>query len=160
GLSPFFAAATVARVLVPVLALTYIIYLLVQSKARTGRVTVIAVWVAVAIAAWLFVSSFPAYLMTHTAAIWLVRSLYFHGGVLACVADFSLTALASAFTIGVLLRTGNPALATWSFFLTQALFPAIPAAFVRRAPHSAPPAGFERASRQADMALRHLSTRR
>ncbi|MEM9209370.1 MAG: hypothetical protein AAGA61_08980, partial [Pseudomonadota bacterium] len=37
GLSPFFAAATVARVLVPVLALTYIIYLLVQSKARTGR---------------------------------------------------------------------------------------------------------------------------
>ena len=159
ALAPFLAAATIARLLIPGLALAYIVYLLARSKERTGRVTVFAVWCVTAVAAWIFVASFPAYLLTHAIAVWLVRSLYFHAGVLTALLDLGLTAFASALTVGVLLRTGSAFLATWCFFLTQALFTAIPAAFGNRASPHATPANFERASRQADAALRQLTAK-
>ena len=159
ALAPFLAAAIVARLLIPGLALAYIVYLLARSQERTGRVTVVAVWCAMAVAAWFFIASFPAYLLTHAIAVWLVRSLYFHAGVLTALLDLGLTAFASALTVGVLLRTGSAFLATWCFFLTQALFTAIPAAFGNRMSPHATPANFERASRQADAALRQLTAK-
>ncbi len=159
ALAPFLAIATVARLLVPVLALAYIVFLLAKSKDPTGRVSVVVLWCIMAIGAWLFIASFPAYLLTHAIAVWLARALYFHAGVLTAMLDLALTAFASALTIGVLLRTGSAILATWCFFLAQALFAAIPAAFGNRAPKPAPPSGFDRASRQADAALRQLTAR-
>ncbi len=157
ALAPFFATAVVARLLIPVLAFAYIVYLLTQSRERTGRVTVVAVWLALAISAWWFVASFPAYVLIHAAAIWLVRSLYFHAGALTSLLDLALTVFASAFTVGVLLRTGSAFLATWCFFLTQALFAAIPTTLDRRPAGRPTPSAFDRASHQADAALRQLS---
>ncbi len=157
ALTPFLATATVARLLVPALAFAYIMYLLAQSHERTGRVTVVAAWCVLATTAWWFVASFPAYVLIHAAAIWLVRSLYFHAGALTSVLDLVLTVFASAFTVGVLMRTGSAFLATWCFFLTQALFAAIPAALDRGHAARPPPSAFDRASQQADAALRQLS---
>ena len=159
ALGPMLVVSTLARLLVPALALAYILYLLGRSPERTGRVTVLALWALLAIGAWLLIASFPLYVITHAAAIWLVRSLYFHSGVLTSLLDLALTAFASAFATGVFLHTGSVLLATWCFFLSQAVFVGIPASFAPSAARQTTSTNFDRASRQADAALRQLIAR-
>ncbi len=60
------------------------------------------------------------------------------------------------------MRTGSVFAATWSYFLVQALWVAIPPSIQRRNATQEPASGnerFERARRQADEALRQLSSR-
>ena len=159
ALGPILVVSTLGRLLIPALALAYILYLFGRSPERTGRVTVLCLWAVLAIAAWLFIASFPVYVLTHAAAIWLVRSLYFHGGVLTSLLDLGLTAFASAFAAGVFLHTGSVLLATWCFFLSQAVFVGIPPSFAPGEVRQHTPTDFDRASRQADAALRQLIAR-
>lgn len=158
---PCVATATVARLVIPGLALVYLLYLLSQSAERTGRVTALAAWSAMTLATWWFVPSFPLYLLVHVAAIWLVRSLYFYSGVFPALLDLGLSGLSAAFALGTLARTGSVFLAAWCFFLLQALFVAIPATMQRPAANTRPEDAddFERARRQAEAALRQLITR-
>jgi len=160
---PFIGTVTVARLVVPGLALAYLLFLLSRSEERSGRLTTLALWGAMAIASWLFVSSFTVYLLIHAGAIWLVRSLYFYSGVLPALADMGLTGTSVVFALGTLFRTGSVFLATWTFFLMQALFVVIPATLVRARAADSPatPAGnddFERSRRQAEAALKQLIT--
>ncbi len=157
---PFVGTLTVARLVIPGLALVYILYLLSRSAERTGRITVITLWSVVTVLAWWFVPSFSLYLLIHIGAIWLTRSLYFYAGLFPALMDLGLNGLSATVAFGTLMRTGSVFLATWSFFLTQALFVAIPASLRPRkaAETSVDNDAFERSRRHAEAALRQLIT--
>jgi hypothetical protein len=100
--------------------------------------------------------------LIHVAAVWLVRSLYFYSGVMPALMDLGLSTLSVSATIWAITRSGSVFLATWCFFLVQALFVTIPPAIKKtKTPQRnavAENENFERARRQADQALRQLFT--
>jgi hypothetical protein len=160
-LTPFIGFGSVVRFGIPLVAFAYILYLLRASRERTGNITTLSLWSALAFAAWWISPPLPLYVLIHVAAVWLVRSLYFYAGVFPALMDLGLSALSVAAFVWAASRTGSTFLATWSFFLVQALFTAIPAT-VRRKQDTQPVVGsegFDRARRQADQALRLLANR-
>jgi hypothetical protein len=102
----------------------------------------------------------PYYLLIHAGGIWLVRSLYFYSGLFPAMLDLALSVLGIAAFVWAISRTGSVFLATWTFFLVQAVFTAIPRT-VRRSASAAMPdnAAFDRARKQADAALAELARR-
>jgi len=89
-----------------------------------------------------------------------VRSLYFYSGVLPALMDLGVSTLSISATVWAISRSGSVFLATWCFFLVQALFVAIPPAIksAQKAQRNtaADNENFERAKRNADQALRQL----
>jgi len=157
-LSLYVGAGTVVLLAVPAVAFAYIAYLLVTSRERTGRLTTLTAWLAMAlVTAWL-TPPLTLYVTVHLAAIWLVRSLYYHAGIVPALADLALCSLGIAAFTWAFTRTGSVFLATWCFFLVQALFTAIPASITGngRTAGMDYSADFERARRRADEALRVL----
>jgi hypothetical protein len=157
-LTPFVGLGSVVRLMIPALSLAYILYLLRSSAERTGRITTLSLWSALAIVAWWACPPLPFYVVIHAGAIWLVRSLFYYSGILPALMDLGLSALSVSAFVWVVSRTGSVFLATWSFFLVQAVFIAIPPAVGRQGKpgHHADNETFERARRQADDALRQL----
>ena len=161
-LTPFVGLGAVVRLVIPALALAYLLYLFSRSTERLGRVTALSAWTVLAAVTWWIAPPLPLYLLTHVAAIWLLRSLYFHSGVLPALMDLGISALSVSATVWAISRSGSVFLATWCFFLVQALFVVIPPAVKRS--HSAERntaadgEKFEHARRQADQALRQLFT--
>jgi hypothetical protein len=161
-LAPFVGLGTVLRLVIPALGLTYLLYLFSRSKERVGRVTTLSLWSALAAVTWWLTPPLPLYLLVHVAAIWLVRSMYFYSGVMPALMDLGLSTLSISATVWAISRSGSVFLATWCFFLVQALFVVIPPAVKRR--HNAQQNAaadserFEHARRQADQALRRLFT--
>lgn len=157
-LTPFIGLGSVVRLMIPALSFAYILYLLRSSEERTGRITTLSLWSALAIVAWWVSPPLPLYVLVHVGAIWLVRSLYFYSGIFPALMDLGLSAFSVSVFVLAVSRTGSVFLATWCFFLVQALFIAIPPA-IRKTVGAAKPAGnesFDRARRQADEALRVL----
>jgi hypothetical protein len=111
---------------------------------------------------WWIAPPLPLYLLIHVGAVWLVRSLYFYSGIMPALMDLGLNALSVSAAVWAITRSGSVFLATWCFFLVQALFVAIPPAVQRKAKPEMNTAvdndSFERARRQADAALRQLFT--
>lgn len=165
-LTPFVGFGAVVRLLIPALGLAYLLYLFSRTRERTGRVTTLFIWTILAAVTWWFEPPLPLYMLIHVTAIWLVRSLYFYSGVLPALMDLGISTLSISATVWAVTRSGSIFLATWCFFLVQALFVAIPPAVkrTRRSPGSLPSdnrtgnENFERARRQADKALRQLFT--
>jgi hypothetical protein len=161
-LAPLLGAGTVLRLAVPLLAAGYLMYFFRSGSQRSGRVVTWSLWTALTVVTWWAGPPLPFYLLVHAGAVWLVRSLYSYSGVIPALMDLGLCAL-SAFAFGwVFMRTGGVFLATWSFFLVQALWVAIPRRIQGRNAMHAPAGGnerFERAQRQADAALRQLFSR-
>ncbi|MCI0517844.1 MAG: hypothetical protein L0Y45_08430 [Woeseiaceae bacterium] len=157
-LTPFVGVAAVTRLVIPGLALLYIHYLFSRNEEKTGRVTSIALWSAMTVIAWWLEPPLPFYLLIHVGAIWLLRSLYFYSGIVPSLMDMALSGLSIVAAIWALSRTGSVFLATWCFFLVQALFVAIPTSLAARPATTpvAPNDEFERARRQADAALKQL----
>lgn len=159
---PFAGVGAVTRLVIPALALTYLLYLFSRNSERTGRVTTLVLWTAMTLVMWWFAPALPWYLLVHIAAIWLVRSLYFYSGVFPALIDMGLSALSTIASIWAISRTGSVFLATWCFFLVTALFVAIPQTMQGRRTSQqdlrADNENFERARRQADQALRQLFT--
>ena len=89
--------------------------------------------------------------------------MYFYSGVMPALMDLGLSALSVSAAVWAISRSGSVFLATWCFFLVQALFVAIPPAMQRNANVKqntpADSKNFERAKRQADAALHQLFTR-
>lgn len=161
-LTPFLGLGAVLRLAVPALAGAYLLWFFRTNRQRTGRVVTLSLWTALAVAAWWLAPPLPVYLLAHAGAVWLVRSLYAYSGVIPALMDLGLSALSALALAWVLLRTGSVFLAAWTFFLVQALWVAIPARIEGRTATRAPGADnerFERASRQADAALRQLFSR-
>ena len=163
-LTPFVGLGTVVRLVIPLLGLAYLLYLLNRSAERLGRVTTLTCWTAMTAVAWWAAPPLPLYLLIHVGAVWLIRSLYFYSGVLPALMDLGLGALSVSAAVWAISRSGSVFLATWCFFLVQALFVAIPPTAPRKVTlkqntpaHSR---NFERANRQADAALHQLFSKR
>ena len=161
-LTPFVGLGGVIRLVIPGLGLAYLLFLFSRSDERVGRVTTISLWSALAAVTWWISPPLPLYLLIHVGAVWLVRSLYFYSGVLPALMDLGLNALSISATVWAITRSGSVFLATWCFFLVQALFVGIPPAVNKKtSPERNTPTDnerFERAKRQADAALRTLFT--
>jgi hypothetical protein len=158
-LSPFLGLATVIRLATPFLALAYLLYLLRAARARTGRVVTLSAWGIMSLAAWWFAPSLPFYLLLHAGAIWLIRSLYVYSGLFPALIDLALTAGSVLAFSWAFMRTGSVFLATWCFFLAQALWAYIPLKVQGRnstTPQIPDNSRFDRARRHADAALRQL----
>jgi hypothetical protein len=159
ALAPMLGAGTALRLIVPVLALAYLIFLFRRSTGSTGRITTVAVWLAVSAAAWLVAPPIPVYLLIHAGLLWLVRSLYFYSSAIPALLDLGMSALSVSAATWAMSRSGSLFLAVWCFFLVQALFVAIPHRLGRLAHEDAGEIdddAFERARRRADAALRQL----
>lgn len=161
-LTPFVGLGSVIRLVIPGLGLAYLLFLFSRSGERVGRVTTISLWSALAAVSWWIAPPLPLYLLIHVASVWLVRSLYFYSGILPALMDLGLNALSISASVWAITRSGSVFLATWCFFLVQALFVAIPPAVNKKANPERNTATdnerFERAKRQADAALRALFT--
>ena len=159
--TPFVGVGDVIRIAIPAVSLAYLLYLLRSARVRIGHATTLASWTAIAIATWWIAPPLPFYVLIHVGLIWLVRSLYFYAGLVPALLDLGLSLISVSAFVWAASRTGSVFLATWSLFLVQALFVAIPATIRGRTHHSARPGNetFERAHRQADAALRQLMSR-
>jgi hypothetical protein len=156
------AAGPLLRVIIAGLSLSYVIYLLNRSSEHVGKITVVTAWIALASMVWWLAPSMPLYLILHVIVIWVIRSLYFHSGILASVADLAVSALALATGASCGVYTGSVFVGIWCFFLTQALFVFIPSWLGQldsgAANHSVRPDRFEIAHRAAEGALRKFSS--
>jgi hypothetical protein len=149
----------VLRLVIGALALGYLVYLLSRSPEPVGRVTALAAWGLAAGTLWLLHPPLVIYVALHVGLIWLARSLHFHSGPLASLADLGLSLLGLAGATWAAVQSGSLALSLWCFFLVQALFVAIPRRPVARArAASTPEDRFERAHRAAGAAVRKLSS--
>ncbi|MCH9671561.1 MAG: hypothetical protein K0U93_08955 [Gammaproteobacteria bacterium] len=139
----------------------YIAYLLSRAPSRTGRLTVAVVWAAMTGMLFVFGEPLIVHIAAQLGAIWLVRSLYFHSGVLEALADLMLLGLGFAAGLWAMQQSGSGFLSVWAFFLVQSLFTNLP--MVRKTParESSSPENssedFERAHRNAEAALKRLS---
>jgi len=161
-LTPFVGLGSVVRLVIPALGLAYLLYLFGRSEERTGRVTTLFLWGVLAAVTWWIAPPLPFYLLIHVGAIWLVRSLYFYSGVMPALMDLGISTLSVSATVWAISRSGSVFLATWCFFLVQALFVAIPPAIKSRRSSQRKTANdherFDQAKRNADKALRQLFT--
>jgi hypothetical protein len=159
-LTPFVGLGVVVRLVIPALGLAYLLYLFSRSPERVGRVTTISLWSALAVVTWWLAPPLPLYLLIHVGAVWLVRSLYFYAGFVPALMDLGISALSVSATVWAITRSGSVFLATWCFFLVQALFVIIPPSVTKKSKQERSAAvdndTFESAKRQADHALRQL----
>ena len=167
-LAPLMGLPATVRLLIPALGLGYLLYLFSRNgerrdRMRTGRITALGAWAAMALASAWLAPPLSLYLCIHAGAIWLLRSLYFYSGVLPALLDLALSAASVAVTAWAALHSGSLFLAAWCCFLVQALFVAIPPAIRGRQRIAATATGhhenFERARRQAEAALHQLFSR-
>ena len=160
-LTPFVGFGSVVRLCIPLVALAYVLYLLRTSRERTGNLTTLSLWSVLAVAAWWFSPPLPLYVLIHVGAIWLVRSLYFYSGLIPPLLDMALSIFSVGGFVWAASRTGSVFLATWCFFLVQALFIVIPPALRKKASTASPKTdqSFELARRRADAAIRQLASR-
>ena len=148
--------------LVGSLGLGYALYLLWRSPVRFGRVAALAAWGAGAGLLGLAAPSLALYVGLQVAALWLLRSLFFHARPVAALADLVLSGGALAAGLWALAHTGSLLLGLWCFFLVQALFVLIPQGSAPRrvAGTLAAEDRFETAHRVAEAAVRRLVTPR
>ncbi len=159
ALSPWLGAAGALRAVVALLGFAYAVYVIGRSGERVGRVTTLACWLVIAIAAWLVGVPLVGYVLLHVGLAWLVRSLYHYSGLLPALADFGLSVLGAAFAVWAAQRSGSAWLALWCFFLVQACHALIPPALARgHAARDAADDDFARAHRAAEAAVRRLSS--
>jgi hypothetical protein len=144
---------------VAALGLGYVLFVMARSAERVGRLTTVALWLAIAAAAWLANLPLAGYVLVHAGLVWLVRSLYGYGVLAPALADLALTALSVAVAAWAAARSGSAWLALWCFFLAQAFAALIPAALGSRAAGTEPDSvtAFDRAQRAAEAAVRRLS---
>jgi hypothetical protein len=123
-------------------------------------VTTVVAWILACVAIWFAHLPLTLYLAAHIGLLWLLRSLYFHTGVLQAGMDLGLHVLAFASAVWAAAQTNSVFLSVWCFFLVQALFVCIPG--VRREsenqPSIIPESRFDRAHRDAQSAVRRLSS--
>lgn len=158
-LTPMYSGQWLLRIVITLLALTYLLYLLSSSPARTGKVATLAIWIMVSGFSWFLTPPLLVYILIHICMIWLIRSLYHYQSVISAVADMGLNALSLIAAIWALESTGSLFLGLWCYFLAQALFVVIPVNLKRTTATpltSTEDEIFQRAYRSAETALRRM----
>ena len=125
-MSAFFPTRWLLQFMIAGVSFSYVVYLLVRSTEKVGKLTVIVAWASVSIFTWLFSPSIIVTLFVHVGLIWLVRALYFYTSLLVALLDLGLILFAMAAGIWVLSYTNSLFLGVWSFFLLQSLFVLLP----------------------------------
>ena len=158
SLTLLLSPAVLLKALITVLGGLYVATLLARSKAKTGRITTVALWLGSALGVWIFVPGLTLFLIAHLTMVWLIRSLNFHTSVLSALLDLALCALSGLAAIAVARHSHSIFLTVWSLFLIQALFVAIPslAKTRRHPPTDNPEFRFKRALRSAEAAIRRM----
>jgi len=153
-LMPF---APITRVLIAAACGTYTLYLLIGSGRRAGVATLTIAWLLSGLLVWLYAPSLTVFAAVHTALIWLVRSLLRYRSILPALVDLGLSTIAVLLGVAALQRTGSVFLATWSFFLLQAIAAGSSRLWRQQATRAAGQnQTFERARLQAEAALSTL----
>jgi len=159
-LAPLVGRIEIMYLLITSISFVYLVYLLKRSTERVGKITTVVLWLVVTGAIW--VAGLPVLLLgvVQIGFIWLARSLYFYSGVLPALVDLGLTALSVVIAFWAATHSGSLFLGIWTFFLMQALYVVIPqplrtgGGFQKNAEDDA----FQRAYRNAEAAVRQLST--
>lgn len=153
------------KVVVVVMAYTYMCYLLVQCGRRSGRITLGLLALAVLLAGVALDLRLTSLLLLCVALIWGIRSFAYSRSLVSAVLQGGVCVLGCGAALVVYGHSHSFALAIWSFFLVQAAFVLIPARLTRRptadigeAVEGAPD-GFGRAHHAAAQALDRLATR-
>lgn len=131
-MSSLFIGGSLFNLLIAALSFIYILYLLIRSKERVGRVSVIVIWFAITLTSLLFISSIMFYVAIQLFMIWLIRSLYFYNSVFSALLDLAMTGMSLVVAMWALSVSGSLFLTFWSFFLVQALFVYIPKNFASK----------------------------
>lgn len=116
----------VFRFLIITVAFPYLVYLLLSSKQRLGRISVILIWLIISVATFVFISSLMIFILSQLFMLWMIRSLYFYNNILSTIADLFLMVMSFIVAIWVWSFTGSLFVTFWCFFLMQALFVFIP----------------------------------
>lgn len=150
------------KITITMICLGYLGYLLRRSQERVGRIVISLSWVIMSIILWAWNPDFLSFCLINTAMIWITRSLYFHNGILISLADLGLVLFGFAAAFWAILNTQSLFLATWCFFLIQALFPTLiailPNRITKNDKNLQKPDHFESAFRVADSAIQKIST--
>ena len=158
--APMIGLSALYMLLIPALGLTYIVYCLSHTQEKTGRATVLGLWLSLAITAWFLNPSPGLYLLLHVSAIWLIRSLYRYSSFIPTLFDLALNAIAVSAAVWAFVHTGSTFAAIWCFFLTQALSSELPATQGGHKDQSdkrgQPSGNFQRAQKSAEAALQQL----
>jgi hypothetical protein len=163
GLSALVGAHLAVRLVAVGIGGAYVLYLLQGAAVRTGRIAVFAGWLVATAGLSVFAPSLAVILISQVLLISIVRMLYHHTSALAALLDLGLSAFALAALVWASAKTGSFFLATWSFFLVQALFASIPSEFgANRSRDIQSPESdqFDRAFRAADAAIRRIAIER
>lgn len=116
----------VIQLLITVISFSYMLYILVRSGEKIGRVVFMGLWFLISSVMWLFDIPLALFSLLHLMMLWVVRSLYFYSSIVSSLIDFSLIGLGLAFSTWSFYQTGSVFMSIWSFFLTQSLFVFIP----------------------------------
>ena len=163
-LAPLCSGALLSRGLCTALALAYVLFLLMRSRLRSGRVSLLVAWSLAALAIALLCPSLLSMVAAHLVLIWLTRALLFHSSALTALADLGLCALSLAAACWALMQTGSVLISLWCLFLVQAACALLPVRLGN--PGRAGIAGsdneqrFAHAARAAERALQALSSPR
>ena len=163
-LAPLCSGVLLSRGLGTALALAYVLFLLMRSRLRSGRVSLMAVWSLAALAIAFLCPSLLSMVVAHLVLIWLVRTLLFLSSPLLALADLALCALSLAAACWALKQTGSVLVSLWCLLLVQATCALLPAHLGK--PATAQQRGrdddqdFARAARAAEQALQSLSSPR
>lgn len=107
-------------------SLFYIVYLIIRSNSKTGRITAVSLWIVITISSWFAAIPFSIFIMLQLVIIWILRCLYFHSSIFSSIADLLLTIISFSAAIWAGFHSGSLFLALWSLFLIQSLFVFIP----------------------------------
>jgi len=154
----FGSAGDALELLTTALGLAYLLYLLGRAPGRIGRPSLLLLWSLVSGGLLLAGPGLWAILPLQLSLIWLVRTLYFHGGVLSAIADAALQLFGLGAAIWAFSDTGSLAMAIWSHFLVQAFFPLLSASRSSRQAASPAADAFQQAQDLAETALRRLTS--
>ena len=163
--SPIVGTAIGARLLIVGLSLVYLIVLLYQTQARSGRLLALTIWLLLTSLLFLFNPTILLWLFVHVGMLWLVRCLYRYGSLWTATADALLNGLALMLALATAMYTHSVFLSLWCFFLLQALYVYIPGKYSLPTRSSQVTQGqtgderFERAYRTAEAAFKRLSAR-
>ena len=159
-LSAFVADSYIFRLLISVGSFAYVLYLLSRSQTPIGRVSAMGVWALISVAMWLYWPPAAVFILVHISIIWIIRSLYFYTSLISAMADLGLNLLSIAAAYWAAMQTGSLFLSIWCFFLTQALFVAIPKNLFATNKHKPVCADhFRQSHRAAQAAIAKLSIR-
>lgn len=147
-------------VLLTALTGAYLAYLASCAQQSSGRLAVLALWALASGVALASQAGAGLTLGLQLLAVSGARSLFFAVRPLAALADLLLTGLAALAAAWTAAQSGSGALAIWTFFLLQALWPELHRVLQESPdPVEAANPRFASAHRSATQAIRQLTRR-